>query len=150
MLEKMEMWQDAKESFTRMCENGQMKNRLRGQMMQLDSLESQKSMEKIRNRDRKTTFHKIAENDGFKSTFIRAVFSFGRTPLDKGAALEQFHVFQFLHSCLRHLAFLPAGCKIGNFFNFRFGLGFPWGHLGVTSKILRLRAIREAKGMENK
>jgi len=39
VLEEMEMWQDAKKSFTQMCENRQMENGLGGQMMQLDSLE---------------------------------------------------------------------------------------------------------------
>jgi len=71
-----------------------------GQMMQLDSPELQKNLEEIQDRDCKTEFHKIMENDGLKSTFVWAVFSFNSTPLDNGLALEQFHILQLLHSGL--------------------------------------------------
>jgi len=46
-LEKVEMWQDAKESFRQMCENGEMKNGLWGQMVQLDFPKTQKSLKEI-------------------------------------------------------------------------------------------------------
>ena len=115
-------------------------------MMQLNSPEVQKSMEEIWNWNCKTAFYKVMENDGLKSTFVWAVFSFNSTPLDNGLALEQFHILQLLHSGLWHLAFLPASCKLGDFFNFRLWLGFLLGHLGFTSRILCSGAIREAKG----
>ena len=47
VLEKVEMWQDAKESFRQMCENGEMKNGLWGQMVQLDFPKTQKSLKEI-------------------------------------------------------------------------------------------------------
>ena len=42
MLEKVEMGKDAKECFTEMSEYRKVKDRLWGQMMQLDSLELKK------------------------------------------------------------------------------------------------------------
>ena len=47
MLEEMKMWQDAKESFTQMCENGKMGNGLWGEMMQLNSPKLQKGLKEI-------------------------------------------------------------------------------------------------------
>ena len=47
MLEKMEMREDAKECFTKMGEYRKMQDRLRGQMMQLDSLELNKGLEEF-------------------------------------------------------------------------------------------------------
>jgi hypothetical protein len=57
MLEKMEMGKDTKECFTEMGQYGEMQDGLWGQMMQLDSPELQKSMEELRHRNCKTTFH---------------------------------------------------------------------------------------------
>ena len=47
MLEKVEMRKDAKECFTKMGEYGKMQDRLRGQMMQLDSPELKKGVEEF-------------------------------------------------------------------------------------------------------
>ena len=44
MLEKVKMREDAKECFTKMGEYRKMQDWLRGQMMQLDSLELKKGM----------------------------------------------------------------------------------------------------------
>ena len=82
MLEELEMWQDANESFTRMCENGKMENGLWGEMMQLNSPKLQKGLKEIRYGNSKAALHEIAKKDGSMGTFVRAVFSFGRTPLD--------------------------------------------------------------------
>ena len=70
------------------------------QMMQLDSPKLQKSMEKFRNRNGKTTFHKITEYNGFKGTFEGIFFSFACAPLDYSLTLEKTHILQFLHSRL--------------------------------------------------
>ena len=40
MLEELEMWQDANESFTQMCKDGKMENQLRGEVVQLNYPES--------------------------------------------------------------------------------------------------------------
>jgi len=50
-----------------------------------------------------------------------------------------------LHCRFGHLALLLSRIKIRGFFNFNLGIGFPRGHLGVTSEILGLGARREAK-----
>ena len=47
MLEKMKMREDAKECFTQMGEYRKMQDRLRGQMMQLDSTKLKKGMEEF-------------------------------------------------------------------------------------------------------
>ena len=49
---------------------------------------------------------------------------------------------------LRHFALLPSRRKVRGFFNFDFGIGFLWGHLGVTSQTLGSGARREAKEIE--
>ena len=54
MLEKMEMGKDTKKSFAEMSKYRKIQDRLRSQMMQLDSPELQKSMEEFRHRYRKT------------------------------------------------------------------------------------------------
>ena len=107
MLEKMEVGKDAKECFTEMGEYRKMQDRLRGQMMQLDSPKVKKSMGKLRNRYCKATFHEIAEQNGFKSTFERIIFSFACAPLDHSLTLEKTHSLQFLYSCFRHFALAP-------------------------------------------
>ena len=84
-----------------------MQDRLRGQMMQLDSPEVKKSMEKIKNRYCNATFHEIAKQNGFKSTFERIIFSFTCTPLDHSLILEKTNSLQFLYSCFRHFALVP-------------------------------------------
>ena len=103
-------------------------------------------MKEIRYGNSKAPFHEIAEKDGFMGTFVRAVFSFGTTPLDYGTALQHSHILQLLHISFRHLAFLPG--KIGNLFNLRLGLGFLGGHLGVMSRLLRttLGGCKRAQG----
>ena len=133
MLEKMEVGKDAKECFAEMGEYRKMQDRLRGQMMQLDSLEVKKSVEKFRNRYCKATFHEITEQNGFKSTFERIIFSFTCAPLDHSLTLKKTHILQFLNSCFRHFAFAPARGKIGNRFIFDFGLVLLGSHLNITS-----------------
>ena len=92
MLEKMEVGKDTKEYFAKMSKYRKMQDGLRSQMMQLDSPELQKSMEKLRHRYHKTTFHKITEHDGFKCTFKRVILSFVCTPLDYTLSLEKTHI----------------------------------------------------------
>ena len=60
-------------------------------MMQLDSPKVKKSMGKFRNRYCKATFHEITEQNGFKSTFERIIFSFAYVPLDHSLILEKTH-----------------------------------------------------------
>ena len=107
-------------------------------MMQLDSPEVKKSMEKFRNRYCKATFHEIAEQNGFKSTFERIILSFAYAPLDHSLTLEKTHSLQFLYSIFRHFAFAPARGKICNLFIFDFGFVPLGSHLNVTSYALRL------------
>ena len=47
MLKKVKVGKNTKECFAEMSENGKMQNGLRSQMMQLDSPELQKSIEKF-------------------------------------------------------------------------------------------------------
>ena len=139
MLEKMEMREDAKECFTKMGEYGKMQDRLRGQMMQLDSPEVKKSMEEFRNRYCKTTFHEITEHNGFKSTFERIIFSFPCTPLNHSLTLEKPHSLQFFYSCFGHFSLAPARGGISNLFIIDLGLTLLGSHLSVTSYDLKLR-----------
>ena len=115
-----------------------MQDGLWGQMMQLDSPEVKKSMEKFRNRYCKATFHEIAEQNGFKSTFERIILSFAYAPLDHSLTLEKTHSLQFLYNCFRHFAFALAYGKICNLFIFDFGLVLFGSHLSATSYALRL------------
>ena len=108
MLEKMEVGKDTKECFAEMGEYRKMQDGLGSQMMQMDSLELQKSIEELRYRKCKTVFHKVTEHNGFKSTFKQVIFSFTCMPLDYGLTLEKTHILQFLHSRLRHFALAPA------------------------------------------
>ena len=116
-----------------MSEDRKMGKGLWGKMMQLNTPEAKKSMEEIENRNRKTAFYEIAEDNGLKSTFIQAVFSFSRKPLDYGTALQHPHILQFLHIGFGYLALLPARCQIRSFFNLRLSLGLFGSHLDVTS-----------------
>ena len=59
MLKKVKVGKNTKEGFTKMSKNGKMQNGLRCQIMQLDSPELQKSIEKFRYGKRKTTFHEV-------------------------------------------------------------------------------------------
>ena len=61
MLKKVKIGKNAKECFTEMSENRKMQNELGSQMMQLDSPELQKSIEKFRHGKCKATFHEITE-----------------------------------------------------------------------------------------
>ena len=108
MLEKMEVEKDTKECSTEMSKNRKMQDGLGSQMMQLDSPKLQKSMEKFRHRNGKTTFHEITEDNSFKGTLEGIIFSFARAPLDYSLTLEKTHILQFLHNCLRHFTFAPA------------------------------------------
>ena len=92
MLEKMEVGKDTKECFTEMSEYRKMQDGLGSQMMQLDSQELKKSMEELRHRNCKTTFHEITERNGFKCTFERIIFSFACAPLDHSLALKKTHI----------------------------------------------------------
>jgi hypothetical protein len=83
----MELWLDTKESLAQMCENGKVKNRLRGKMVQLNSPKSKKSLKEIRNQNSKPAFYEIAKNDDLKGTFIWGIFSFCITPLNDSTAL---------------------------------------------------------------
>ena len=116
MLEKMEVEKDTKECFTEMSKNRKMQDGLGSQMMQLDSPKFQKSIEELRNRYPKTSFHAITEHNGFECTFERIIFSFALTPLDHRLALKKTHILLFLYSCFRHFAPAPACGKIGNRF----------------------------------
>ena len=138
MLEKMEVGKDAKEWFIEMGKYRKMQDGLWGQKMQLDSPEVKKSMEKFRNRYCKATFHEITEQNGFKSTFERIIFSFACAPLDHGLTLEKTHSLQFLYSYFKHFAFAPAHGKICSLFIFDFGFVPLGSHLNVTSYALRL------------
>ena len=104
----MEMGKDTKERFAKMSMYRKRQDGLRSQMMQLDSLKLQKSMEELRYRKCKTAFHKITEHNSFKSTFKRVIFSLTRAPLDHSLTLEKTHILQFLHCRLRHFALTPA------------------------------------------
>ena len=57
-------------------------------MMQLDSPELKKGMEKFRDRYCETMFYEIAEHDGFKSTFIWVILSLNCTPLNYSLTWE--------------------------------------------------------------
>ena len=81
MLKKVKMGKNAKECFAEMSKNRKMKNGFGSQMMQLDSPELQKSIEKFRHEKCKATFHEITEHNGFKGIFYRVIFSFPCTPL---------------------------------------------------------------------
>jgi hypothetical protein len=70
MLEKMEVGKNSKECFAKIGEYRKMQDGLWGQMMQLDSPELKKGMEKFRDRYCETAFYEITEHDGLKSTFI--------------------------------------------------------------------------------
>ena len=133
MLEKMEVGKDTKECFAEMSKYRKMQDGLGSQMIQLDSLELQKSMEELRHRNCKTAVHKITEHNGFKCTFEGIIFSFACAPLDHSLTLEKTHILQFLHSCLRHFTFAPARRKICNCFIFNLGLVFLGSHFNVTS-----------------
>ena len=80
-----------------MSKNRKMKNGFGSQMMQLDSPELQKSIEKFRYRKCKAMFHKTTEYNSFKGTFHRVIFSFACTPLDHALSLEETHILQFLY-----------------------------------------------------
>ena len=108
MLKKMEVGKDSKESFAEMSEYRKMQDGLGSQMMQLDSPKLQKSMEKFRHRNGKTTFHEITEDNSFKGTLEGIIFSFARAPLDYSLTLEKTHILQFLHSRLGYFTFAPA------------------------------------------
>ena len=111
-----------------------MQNGLGSLMMQLDPPpELQKSIEELRHRKCKTTFHEIMEHNGFKCTFEGTIFSFACTPLDYSLTLEKTHILQFLHCRLRHFALTPARRKICNCFIFNLGLVLLGSHLNVTS-----------------
>jgi len=133
MLEKMEVGKDPKECFTEMSKNRKIQDGLGSQMMQLDLPELQKSIEELKHRKCKTTFHKITEHNGFKSTFKRVIFSLTRAPLDHSLTLEKTHILQFLHSHSRHFALTPARWKICNCFIFNLGLVLLGIHLSVMS-----------------
>jgi hypothetical protein len=75
MLEETKVWQDANESLTQMCEDGKIKNRLRSEMMQLDSPKSQKRLKEIQDGNNKTVLHEIVKEDNFMGTFVWAIFS---------------------------------------------------------------------------
>ena len=66
-------------------------------MMQLDSTELQKCIEKFRHGKCKATFHEITEHNGLKGTFHRVIFSFPWMPLDYTLSLEETQILQFLH-----------------------------------------------------
>ena len=110
-----------------------MQDGLGSQMMQLDSPKLQKSMEKFRHRNGKTTFHEITEDNSFKGTLEGIIFSFARAPLDYSLTLEKTYILQFLHRCLRHFTFAPARREICNCFILDLGLVLFGSHLCVMS-----------------
>ena len=133
MLEKIEVGKDTKECFAEMSKYRTIQDGLGSQMMQLDSPELQKSIEELKHRNCKTTFHEIMEHNGFKCTFEGTIFSFACTPLDYSLTLEKTHILQFLYSCLRHFALAPARGEICNCFIFDLGFVLLGNHLRITS-----------------
>ena len=108
MLEKVKAGKNAKECFTEMSKNRKMQNGLRSQMMQLDSPELQKSIEKFQYGKCKATFHEITKHNGFKGTFHWVIFSFACMPLDHALSLEETQILQLLHRRFRYFAFVPT------------------------------------------
>ena len=133
MLKKVKVGKNAKERFIEMSKNRKMQNGLRSQMMQLNSPELPKSIEKFWHGKCKATFHEITEHNGFKGTFHRVIFSFPCTPLDHALSLEEPHILQILHHWFRHFIFALARWKISNCFVFNRGFVFLGSHLNVTS-----------------
>ena len=107
--------------------------------MQLDSPKVQKSMQELRHKYCKTTFHKITEHNGFKCTFKRGILSFACTTLDHSLTLEKTHIIHLLNTCFRHFALAPARGKISNCLTFNFGFVLLGSHLSVTSYARGLR-----------
>ena len=92
MLEKVKVGKNSKECFAEMSKNRKMQNGLGSQMMQLDSPELQKSIEKFWHGKCKAAFHEIMEHNGFKGTFNRVIFSFPCTSLDHALSLEETQI----------------------------------------------------------
>ena len=97
-------------------------------MMQLNSPILQKSTEKMRSGYGKATFHKIAKQNDFVCTFVRAVLPLCRTPLDDGATLKNLVVYQLGDFGFSKLAFLPPLGEIGDYFDLSFTLGVLGSH----------------------
>ena len=91
-MKKVNVGKNTKECFTEMGEYRRMQDGLWGQIMQLDSPKVQKSMEELRHRYCKNTFHKITEHNSFKCTFKRVIFSLTCVPLDHSLTLDKTHI----------------------------------------------------------
>ena len=109
MLENVKVGKNSKECFAQMGKNGKMQNRMRSQMMQLDSPKLQKGIEKFRYGKGKTTFQEVTEYNGLEGTFHGVIFSIPCTLLDHTLSLEETKIFQFLDYCIRHFALMPTG-----------------------------------------
>ena len=139
MLEQMEVGKDTKEFFVEMSEYRNMQDGLWSQVMQLDSLELQKSMEELIHRYRKTTFYKITEHNGFKCTFEGIIFSFACAPLDHSLTLEKTHSLQFLYSAAWNILLLRQPVeRLATSSSSTLDLFFFGAILSVTSYALRL------------
>ena len=75
-----------------MSKNRKMQDGYGSQMMQLDSPELQKSIEKFQHGKCKAMFQEITEHNGFKGTFRRVIFSFPCMPLDHALSLEETQI----------------------------------------------------------
>ena len=80
MLKKMEVGKNTKEYFAEMSKNKKIQDGLGSKMMQLDSPELQKSIEKFRHGKCKATFHKVTEYNGFKGTLLLRLPAIGSRP----------------------------------------------------------------------
>jgi len=84
-----------------------------------------KTLEEIRSRNSETMLHMKSEQVDFVRTFIWAVFTFRRTPLNDGSTLKNPIIHQRTDPAFRKLAFLPSSRQSLNFLS---ALGFPRRH----------------------
>ena len=94
VLEKIKMGFDPQKSFTEMNKNGNVKDRIWGQIMCLNPPMMKKISEEIRSGDSEATQNMRLENHGFIRPFMRNRISYRFPPVNHFSRLEKIRLYK--------------------------------------------------------
>ena len=94
ILEQIKIGFDPQESFTKMNEDGDMQNRIRGQVMHLNPPMMKKTSKEIRDGKTKVSKNMRMKNNRFIHPLMRKGFLFGPPPMDYVTRLEKMLLYK--------------------------------------------------------
>ena len=107
ILEKIEVGLDPQESFTEMDKDRDVKNRIRVQVMHLNTPVMKKAPKEIRNRKTEATKNMRKKDDRFIPSLMRKRFTLRPTPMDHALGLKKVFSYKIQKMGVGTLTRLP-------------------------------------------